>query len=69
MVANFGNTVINLLWSLAKWAGIQISNAKDFTVEIIKAILLKMLVTVKTASNSALDAVQRNITPASLYLW
>lgn len=61
-----GAKLLSILGYAAKWAGIQVANAADMSAAIIKAILSKMLGTLKAISISALTAITRNITPVQI---
>ncbi|MEL7448386.1 MAG: lipase family protein [Pseudomonadota bacterium] len=63
-----GNQIYTLLKYAAQWAGITAIKTADFTAGIIKAILVKMLDTMKLLASEAMDFLTRNITPLTIGL-
>ncbi len=63
-----GNQIYTLLKYAAQWAGITAVKTADFTAGIIKAILVKMLDTIKLLATEAMSFITRNITPMSIGL-
>lgn len=63
-----GKTVIRLLSYAATWAGIQANKAADFTFTVIRALLEKMLVSMRFLAASAIRRVPYNLTPMPIDL-
>ena len=61
-----GEKIYQLLKYAAKWAGIKAVEAADFTADIIRKILAKMLVTLKAIAAGSLQFAVRNINPVSI---
>jgi pimeloyl-ACP methyl ester carboxylesterase len=61
-----GDKIFQLLKYAAVWAGIKAVESADFTADIIKLILAKMLSTLKELSLNAIVFATRNITPLTI---
>ena len=61
-----GRDIYTLLKHAAKWAGITIEQNMNFTEQIIRNILSRMLTALRQLSASSLSAVTRNIVPMSI---
>jgi hypothetical protein len=63
-----GQQIYALMQKAARWAGINVGPGEKFTVGIIKAILEKMLSTLRSMATVALSAVTHHIRPEALGL-
>lgn len=67
-VSILGSEVLQLLKYAAQWAGIVAVSTADFTAQIVKAILNKMLTVIKDVAIQALANPQRYIAPMTIAL-
>lgn len=61
--AQIGQQVFTLLRYAAIWAGIKLVQGADFTAQVIKAILAKMLATLQMLATRAIATAARNLLP------
>lgn len=66
--AQIGQQIFTLLRYAAVWAGIKVAQGADFTAEVIKAILAKMLATLQMLATQAILAASRNLVPVGIGL-
>lgn len=64
--AQLGKQIFKLLGYAAKWAGIAVADGAEYSAAVIKAILSKMLTTLKNMASNAIDFASRNITPVTI---
>lgn len=63
-----GDAVLHLLRCAALWAGVQIKSAAEMTVDIVRAILEKMLSAIRTLAFNALSTAGKMLTPMPLIM-
>jgi pimeloyl-ACP methyl ester carboxylesterase len=61
-----GERIYQVLKYAATWAGVKAVETADFTTEVIKAILGKMLATLRALAMRSVNEAARNITPARI---
>jgi triacylglycerol lipase len=61
-----GDQVMQLLGYAAQWAGMKLAKGAEFTAEIIRVILAKMLAAIRAYATIALQRATRNLVPIAL---